>query len=559
MNHASLAPGLPRPGEVLAGKYRVESIVGAGGMGVVMAAADMSLGRAVAIKFLSPEKASKDGAIARFMREARAAASLESEHVVKVYEVATHASGVPYIVMELLRGQDLSQVVASRGPLPMYEAADYLLQACEALSAAHARGIVHRDLKPQNLFLTQRADGSPCVKVLDFGISKAADSAEVNLTSTDMVMGTPLYMSPEQVRSLKSVDHRTDIWSLGAILQELLTQRPAFDGVSASALCAAIAMDPPRSLRAQRPDLPPELEAVVLRCLHKDPAGRFGDVASLGASLAPFASDRGRQSAMRLSMMPRQDSLHPNHVASLAPTLDVGSAPRGLASFGPPPVGMMSTQGTWGQSTQNGLTRTGEPPRSSAALVVLAGVLTGVFLLAAVGGVGYYMYSSRIDGPVASGPAPSPSSTSPGPKAAAPTAAAGAARVAGDPAEITPDPSATPPSAPKTAPKPAAKPTAPVAPKPAPAPSSDPVAEELAARRRLAQSRCNHYEMLLRSNDPKNNDVAKRLKPQICLPAGGRDAARCERTLCERICTLDNDQMCISRMHMADRQFPTRY
>jgi eukaryotic-like serine/threonine-protein kinase len=559
MNHAALAHGLPRPGEILAGKYRVESIVGAGGMGVVMSATDTSLGRAVAIKFLSPEKASKDGAIARFMREARAAASLESEHVVKVYEVATHTSGVPYIVMELLRGQDLSQVVASRGPLPMYDAADYLLQACEALSAAHARGIVHRDLKPQNLFLTQRADGSPCVKVLDFGISKAADSAEVNLTSTDMVMGTPLYMSPEQVRSLKSVDHRTDIWSLGAILQELLTQRPAFDGASASALCAAIAMDPPRSLRAQRPDLPPELEGVVLRCLHKDPAGRFPDVAALGAAIAPFASDRGRQSAVRLSMMPRHDSLHPNHVASLAPTLDGGSGPRALGSFGPPPIGMMSTQGTWGQSTQNGLTRTGEPPRSSAALVVLAGVLTGVFLLAAVGGAGYYMYSSRMDQPVASGP--SPTAAQPGAaKTGAPVSVPGAARVGGDPAAaIEPDPTA--PSAPATAPKPTAKPTAPAPPKPAPPakPSSDPAADELAGRRRIAQSRCNHYDMMLRSNDPKNNDVAKRLKPQICLSAGGRDAARCERTLCERICTLDNDQMCISRMHAADRQFPTRF
>ncbi len=300
MNGAgAIEAGLPRPGEVIAAKYRIESVIGTGGMGVVMGATDVTLGRAVAIKFLSPHKLAREGARERFLREARAAAQIQSEHVVRVYEVGETALGAPFIVMEHLRGADLSDVLRRRGGLPVEEAVDYVLQTCAALGEAHARGIVHRDLKPQNLFLTQRPDGSPCVKVLDFGISKAADDTAQNLTATDMVMGTPLYMSPEQVRSLKNVDARADVWALGAILFELLTASTVFDAPSLSALCAMIATDPPVPLRARRPHAPPELEAVILRCLHKDPAGRFQNVGALAAALAPFASRRGTATAQQ--------------------------------------------------------------------------------------------------------------------------------------------------------------------------------------------------------------------------------------------------------------------
>ena len=296
---------LPRAGDVVAGKYRVESVIGQGGMGVVLGAQDTSLGRRVAIKFLSPGKSRNDSAVARFVREARAAASIQSEHVVRVFEVSTLPNGASYIVMEHLSGGDLSQVLDSRGPLPFQEAVDYLLQACEAIGEAHGYGIVHRDLKPQNLFLMTSPDGLPFVKVLDFGISKAVDDLAPNLTSTDAVMGTPLYMSPEQVRSLKNVDLRSDIWALGAILFELLTNAPVFEAATVTALCAAIAMDPPIPLRAKRPDAPAALEAVILRCMHKDPLGRYEDVAALAEALAPFASERGHVSVARIARVVR--------------------------------------------------------------------------------------------------------------------------------------------------------------------------------------------------------------------------------------------------------------
>jgi len=173
-----VAVPLPSIGEVVAGKYRIDSVIGEGGMGVVLGAFDTSLGRPVAIKFLTPARALNEAAAARFGREARSAASIQSEHVVRVFEVGALPNGAPFIVMEHLKGSDLAQVVDSRGGLPIDEAADLVLQACEALGEAHARGIVHRDLKPQNLFLTARNDGSPCVKVLDFGISKSAETDE---------------------------------------------------------------------------------------------------------------------------------------------------------------------------------------------------------------------------------------------------------------------------------------------------------------------------------------------------------------------------------------------
>jgi len=279
---------LPGPGDTIVGKYRVDAVIGQGGMGIVMGGFDLSLGRPVAIKFLSPERAGRPGATERFLREARSAAMIQSEHVVRVFEVSTLPNGAPFIVMEHLRGLDLAQVLAQRGPLSIPESCDLLLQACEALGEAHLRGIVHRDLKPQNLFFSQFPDGSPLVKVLDFGISKVMDDGtQPNLTATDTVMGTPLYMSPEQVRSLKNVDARSDIWALGSILFELLTRSPIFDAPSASALCAMIAMDPPTPLRVRRPDAPQGLEAFILRCLHKDPAGRFADVAAFAEALAP--------------------------------------------------------------------------------------------------------------------------------------------------------------------------------------------------------------------------------------------------------------------------------
>src|SRR5882724_4843576 len=219
----------PREGDVLAGKFRIERVLGVGGMGMVVSAMHIHLDERVAIKFLLPEALSNGEAVARFGREARAAVKIRSEHVARVTDVGALDTGAPYMVMELLRGQDLSQLLRDQGALSVHLAVLYVLQACEALAEAHAIGIVHRDLKPANLFLTSRADGSPCVKVLDFGISKVTSASgsgsDMGMTRTQSIMGSPLYMSPEQMASSRDVDQRADIWAVGCVLYELVWPR----------------------------------------------------------------------------------------------------------------------------------------------------------------------------------------------------------------------------------------------------------------------------------------------------------------------------------------------
>ncbi len=234
--------GIPQPGELIGGKFIVETVLGVGGMGVVVSARHVQLGQTVAIKFLRRGALTNPEAVNRFLREARASVGLQSAHVVRVMDVGTMDDGLPYMVMEHLSGTDLGQSLEARGLLPVEEAVDCLMQAMDAVAEAHSVGIVHRDLKPSNLFLSLRPDGSSLVKVLDFGISKAVDGAgpPANLTATTMVLGSPLYMSPEQVRSTKSVDTRTDVWALGVILYELVTGLPPFEADTVTGLCAKI-------------------------------------------------------------------------------------------------------------------------------------------------------------------------------------------------------------------------------------------------------------------------------------------------------------------------------
>ncbi len=270
------------------GKYRIERVIGEGGMGVVTSATHLTLGTQVALKFLQSEMAAFPKIVERFLREAQASAHLRSDHACRVMDVSTLEDGVPFIVMELLHGRDLAQLLKASGPLAADLVATYILQACEAVGEAHVLGIVHRDLKPGNLFLTQRPDGTPLVKVLDFGIAKAPGGREFSLTQTAHVIGSPGYMSPEHLKSAKHAEPRSDIWSLGIVMYELLTGRQPFVAETITELALHIAMDPMPPLPHS---VPRGIAAVVERCLEKDANRRFPDVAALGAALAPFAAN----------------------------------------------------------------------------------------------------------------------------------------------------------------------------------------------------------------------------------------------------------------------------
>lgn len=274
-----------KPGDLIATKYVIDRVLGSGGMGVVVAAKHLELDQPVAIKFLLEEAFEDPSATERFLREARAAAQIHSEHGARVLDVGRLETGAPYMVMEYLDGIDLATELKRRGALPPREAVSYVLQAMEALAEAHAVDIVHRDLKPANLFLTTRKDGSRCLKVLDFGISKVVPGAlaedDAYLTLTSAMLGSPQYMAPEQVRDAKAVDMRADIWSLGIILYECLSGELPFQGEMLSGVLAAIVADPPRPLKEVRLDIPSDLAAVVAECLQKDPKKRVQNVSDL--------------------------------------------------------------------------------------------------------------------------------------------------------------------------------------------------------------------------------------------------------------------------------------
>jgi serine/threonine-protein kinase len=481
---------IPREGDLIGGKYRVGGQLGAGGMGVVLAARHEGLAQHVAIKVLLPQATRSEEAVARFLREARTAAALQGEHVTRVMDVGTLPSGAPYMVMERLTGADLADVLAARGALPVNEAVRYVLEACQAMAEAHARGIVHRDLKPSNLFLAQRPDGAPFVKVLDFGISKVDDASlgeapKGALTTTGAMIGSPIYMSPEQVRSSRKVDARTDVWSLGVILHELVSGRLPFEGDSLSGILAAIAADPATPLRTHRPDAPAGLEAVVLRCLEKDPTQRTQDIRTLVEDLRPYA-DRGL-AAPRFSLFPRSGAAAPDLGHEEDETLPaMGEMLAGVIAAGQPaatPVKpdleeLGATQVAWGGSTTSRRRRR----RSALVIAAAAAGLGGLLLL------GKLSLGSRAATPDEASPAPGSSTSllvAPGGSAASAGAAPETAPItvaaASDPAPL---PSASASAPPATSartslrdpPRPPPARSAPTPPASAPTPAAAPPA-----------------------------------------------------------------------------------
>jgi serine/threonine protein kinase len=280
---------LPKPGKIVGEKYRIDEPIAQGGMGAVFAATHIVSGKRVALKWMLPSLGLVPGASDRFVREARATARIDHPNVVDIYDVGSDEGSV-YLVMELLRGETLHQRLA-RAPVTPRTAAALLMPALRGVAAAHAHGVIHRDLKPDNIFLCQSSDGEPRdLKVLDFGISKIAKGDELRdaaLTHSGMVMGTPYYMSPEQVRGANQVDERSDVYAFGVILYEMLTSRRPFDAETYNQLIFKIATEDPLPISALNAYVDDELVAVVTRAMARDPAARFANVEELALALEP--------------------------------------------------------------------------------------------------------------------------------------------------------------------------------------------------------------------------------------------------------------------------------
>jgi serine/threonine protein kinase len=438
-------PGAPvgqlKVGDTLAEKYRIERVLGRGGMGVVVAARHMHLGEQVAIKFLLPASLTSPEVVARFLLEGRAAVRIRSEHVARVLDVGALPDGAPYLVMEYLNGQDLQKIVRARGPLPIEEAVDLVLQACEAIAEAHSLGIIHRDLKPANLILTQRADGSPCVKVIDFGISKVqkrsaeeTSSGPGDMTETHVIMGSPHYMAPEQVRASKDVDARSDIWSLAGILHTLITGHPPFLGDTVMQIYDKIVEGLP-PLASERADAPPVLDEVLRRAFSRSPDGRFGDIGEFASALTPFASARGKLSIEGICRLLEQSGARRPSPIAARPPIAIALVERGNT----PPPDPGGTSGPW------------ERERAQAGMPMRRAVAVGLAILA-VGaglGIGRFVLSPAPSTQVG----PDPSVTSPvrpavGAATATPTANTAAAMISAPPvSEVTASPTASASSA----------------------------------------------------------------------------------------------------------------
>ncbi len=525
-------------GTVVDGKYKIDEVLGRGAMGVVVAATHSELGERVALKFLryQPKAGGTDDFQTRFKREARVSARLKNEHITRVIDVGVWRARVPYMVMDYLHGHDLRQVIKSGVQIPVAMAIDYTVQVCEGIAEAHEQNIVHRDLKPSNLFVTRRPDGTDLMKILDFGISKwTPGEAEVEeLTQTGVVLGSPKYMAPEQLFGSAEVDARADVWSIGAILYEMLCGRPPFDMPTFTKICAELATDHmPPSLVARRPEVTPELEKVVMKCFLRPPAERMQNVADLAGELleavqAPFAQAMRARIAATLGARAGKDGLSISGPLSMstsgsfssvlsqssgshpAITRSSGNHPVISSSGSHPGVAMSPLPPSGPESTSAPTTASqGAPaaaPRRSVGVWVALGA---VIVLGGIGGVAVYGSSKEDPAkaattgtgappPVAAAAPqapPSATSTTANPVASAPPAsesASAASTTASAPPNVAPvlnrggwrphprpvpqpqAAAAPPPPAAAAPPPPAPTPTAPAAP---PRPAADPLGD----------------------------------------------------------------------------------
>jgi serine/threonine-protein kinase len=475
------------PGTVLLGKYRIEELIGSGGMGNVVRASHLYLHQSVAIKILLPEMAQSESTKQRFLREAQATVKLKSEHSARVMDVGTTPEGLPFMVMEFLDGNDLNQILRHHGPQVPSIVVDLMLQACEGIAEAHALGIVHRDVKPSNFFITRRPDGSMLLKILDFGISKTpVDYGE--LTGTQTVIGTPSYMAPEQMKSGRSADPRSDIWSMGVVMYQLIAGHPPFSGESYADLVLKVGLEPPAPLQVP---LPNGLVDVIMRCLEKDPRGRHQNVGELARMLAPYATDpiSAAQAAGRAMRILQQRGVQLGMQGS---PLTAGGGLSGHIPISPAQLTPRSWPPSQGTSLSQGTGQMTPRVRSSRGLLI-AGVTT-LCILAGVGGYAVSQVSKPSNArgarnePHVQAPPPTPAAQPPPPPAASPPTAApsaaapsAAAPPAASPPAASP-PAASPPTAsPPTASPPAASPSAASPPTASPPAASPPAASPSAA------------------------------------------------------------------------------
>ncbi len=372
---AHTSAGSPlRVGQVIAGKYRIERQIGRGGMGIVLAATHLQLEHLVAIKVMRRDLLEDDKALDRLLFEARSAARIRSEHVARVLDVGTLESGSPFIVMEYLEGEDLADLLDREGVLSVEQAVMFMLQCCEALAEVHVSAMVHRDLKPGNLFIARLPDGSPTLKIVDFGISKhiGGPARSGAATTSSHVLGSPFYMAPEQMRA-ESVDERSDIWALGAILFEMLTGRTPFVGETVPAVYASVLSNSPPPLETLRPGIPPGLDDVVQRCLEKDPAQRFCDVADLAEALAPFGGPASAQRVERITRI----LTNPGPLRSRSSLFPSGSLPAAVGGVPPGEISPSSlSAGAWAEVTPASGMRGNDElrPRGSRTAAIAVGL-----------------------------------------------------------------------------------------------------------------------------------------------------------------------------------------